>query len=190
MLRDRVKELKRVRACDLRPHPKNWRTHPDGQLTVLQALLDEIGFAGAVLCFKYRGNLTILDGHARQKLAGDDIVPVLITDLNANEAKKLLATFDAIASKAGTDQDRLDELCAGIRTDNEHLGEFLRELSDAYEPQLPTEDEDAGGGFGGSTEEQDIAVKEVVAECETENEQRELYEELTRRGFKCRLLNL
>ena len=26
-IRDRVKELRRVRAGDLKPHPKNWRTH-------------------------------------------------------------------------------------------------------------------------------------------------------------------
>jgi hypothetical protein len=27
-IRDRIKELRRVRAGDLRPHPKNWRKHP------------------------------------------------------------------------------------------------------------------------------------------------------------------
>ena len=30
-IRDRIKELRRVRAGDLRPHPKNWRTHPEEQ---------------------------------------------------------------------------------------------------------------------------------------------------------------
>ena len=28
-IRDRIKELRRVRAGELRPHPHNWRTHPD-----------------------------------------------------------------------------------------------------------------------------------------------------------------
>ena len=26
-IRDRIKELRRVRAGDLKPHPKNWRVH-------------------------------------------------------------------------------------------------------------------------------------------------------------------
>jgi hypothetical protein len=190
MLRDRIKQLKRVRACDLKPHPKNWRTHPDGQLSVLQALLDEVGFAGAVLAFPYRGKLTILDGHARQKLAGDEVIPVLVTDLNAAEAKKVLATFDAIATKAGTDQAKLDELCAGIVTDNEELADFLRGLSDAYDPQLPDDDAAGGGGFGLNTDEVDIETKQVVVECDSEQQQRELYEELTERGLTCKLLNL
>ena len=30
-IRDRIKELRRVRAGVLRPHPKNWRTHPAAQ---------------------------------------------------------------------------------------------------------------------------------------------------------------
>ncbi|CAN0373173.1 unnamed protein product, partial [Ectocarpus sp. 4 AP-2014] len=33
-IRDRVKELRRVRAGDLKPHPQNWRTHPRFQQDV------------------------------------------------------------------------------------------------------------------------------------------------------------
>ena len=46
---DRVKEYRKVRACDLVPHEKNWRTHPDFQSRALRDLLKEIGFAGAIL---------------------------------------------------------------------------------------------------------------------------------------------
>ena len=35
MARDRVIELRRVRAGDLRPDPRNWRRHPPGQRAVL-----------------------------------------------------------------------------------------------------------------------------------------------------------
>ena len=30
-IRDRIKELRRVKASELRPHPKNWRVHPAAQ---------------------------------------------------------------------------------------------------------------------------------------------------------------
>jgi len=35
-IRDRVKELRRVRAGDLRPNPKNWRTHSKAQADALR----------------------------------------------------------------------------------------------------------------------------------------------------------
>jgi hypothetical protein len=41
-IRDRIKELRRVRAADLVPNPKNWRRHPKAQSDALSALLAEI----------------------------------------------------------------------------------------------------------------------------------------------------
>ena len=43
--RDRIKELRRVRAGDLMSNPKNWRV----QRATLQGLLREIGYADAIL---------------------------------------------------------------------------------------------------------------------------------------------
>ena len=48
-IRDRIKELRRVRAGELRPHPKNWRTHPAAQQDALRGVLAEIGYADALL---------------------------------------------------------------------------------------------------------------------------------------------
>ncbi len=36
-VRDRIKDFRRVPASDLKPNPKNWRTHPEGQRNVLTA---------------------------------------------------------------------------------------------------------------------------------------------------------
>src|ERR1700736_3129931 len=47
LVRDRIKEFKRVRAADLVPNPKNWRRHPKAQSEALRGLLSEIGYAGA-----------------------------------------------------------------------------------------------------------------------------------------------
>jgi hypothetical protein len=44
-IRDRIKELRRVRAGDLKPHPKNWRVHSESQWNALRGLLAEIGYA-------------------------------------------------------------------------------------------------------------------------------------------------
>jgi hypothetical protein len=35
----RIKELRRVRASELRPHPQNWRNHGKAQREALRAVL-------------------------------------------------------------------------------------------------------------------------------------------------------
>ena len=47
LVRDRIKELRRVRARDLVRNPKNWRRHPKAQAEALKGLLTEIGCADA-----------------------------------------------------------------------------------------------------------------------------------------------
>ena len=42
-IRDRIKELRRVRAGNLVPNPRNWRTHPRAQQDALRGVLAEIG---------------------------------------------------------------------------------------------------------------------------------------------------
>jgi hypothetical protein len=39
-IRDRIKELRRVQARELLPHPKSWRKHPQAQVAALHGLLD------------------------------------------------------------------------------------------------------------------------------------------------------
>ena len=46
-IRDRVQELRRVRASELADNCKNWRVHPEHQRAALRGLLSDIGFAGA-----------------------------------------------------------------------------------------------------------------------------------------------
>ena len=38
-IRDRIKELRRVRAAELRPNPRNWRLHPPEQQDAAVAAL-------------------------------------------------------------------------------------------------------------------------------------------------------
>lgn len=110
-LRDRIVELKRVPASELVPHPENWRRHEPGQQQVLTAMLAEIGFAGVVLTRRMDdGRLQVIDGHLRQKVAGDEKVPVVVTDLDENEARKLLATYDPLGAMAETDTEALRTL--------------------------------------------------------------------------------
>jgi DNA modification methylase len=127
---DRVKEYRKVRACDLVPHPANWRTHPDIQASALRDLLKEIGFAGAVIARELNdGRLQIIDGHLRVETMGKREVGVLVTDLTAEEAEKLLLTYDPLGAMATADQSRLEALLASVRMDSQAVGAMLEKFA-------------------------------------------------------------
>ncbi|MGB8413807.1 MAG: ParB N-terminal domain-containing protein, partial [Candidatus Binatus sp.] len=127
---DRVKEYRKVRACDLVPHPANWRTHPDVQASALRDLLKEIGFAGAVIARELKdGRLQIIDGHLRVETMGKREVGVLVTDLTAEEAEKLLLTYDPLGAMATADQTRLEALLASVRLDSQAVGAMLEKFA-------------------------------------------------------------
>ncbi|HJU27891.1 MAG TPA: hypothetical protein VJ718_01895, partial [Candidatus Binataceae bacterium] len=71
-IRDRVRELRRVRARDLAPNPKNWRRHPKAQADALRGLLSEVGYADALLVRELAdGRLMLIDGHLRAETTPD-----------------------------------------------------------------------------------------------------------------------
>src|SRR6516164_5875597 len=114
-IRDRIKELRRVRARDLKPHPKNWRVHPESQRSALRGLLAEIGYADVLLTRELPdGRLQLIDGHLRREETPDAIVPVLVTDLSEEEAQKILLTPDPLAGMATADKDNLQSLLASL----------------------------------------------------------------------------
>ena len=81
IIRDRIKELRRVKASQLRPHPQNWRSHPPDQQDALRGVLAEIGYAGALLARELPdGSLELIDGHLRAETTPEMEVPVLIVD--------------------------------------------------------------------------------------------------------------
>lgn len=116
IVRDRVKELRRVRASDLVPNPRNWREHPDIQRRALESLLAEIGYADALLAREdeQSGKIMLIDGHLRAETTPDALVPVLILDVTPEEADKLLVTLDPLAAMAKTNEDRLAEILRDV----------------------------------------------------------------------------
>ena len=118
-LRNRIKELRYVKAGDLRDNTKNWRSHPDFQRSALEAVLAEVGIADALIAYERDGELTLIDGHLRKDLSDDVEWPVLVLDVNDAEADKLLATLDPLAGLAEGDTEMLDSLLAQVEADEE-----------------------------------------------------------------------
>ncbi len=129
-IRDRIKELRRVKASELAPNPKNWRTHPQEQQDALRGVLAEIGYADALLAREVKGGgLELIDGHLRAETTPDEIVPVLVLDLTAKEADKLLATLDPLAAMAEANEKALGKLLDEIETDSQAVQAMLDGLA-------------------------------------------------------------
>ena len=180
-IRDRIKELRRVPAAQLRPNPRNWRTHPTAQRDAIRGLLAEVGFAGAALARELPdGSLLLIDGHARaEEVSGDTPVPVLVLDVTAEEADKLLATYDPLGALAGVDDARLQSLLAEVTTESPAVRDMLDQLAglSATGPTAPGE------------ANQEVPERfQVLVECDTEQTQVALLDRLTREGLRCRAL--
>lgn len=130
-MRDRVVELRRVKASDLLPHPQNWRTHPSAQRNAMRAVLDEVGYAGALLARETPEGLMLIDGHLRSEVTPDETVPVLVLDVDEAETKKILATFDPISAMAEADKGKLDAVLRDIDTGSEALAKMLEDLAES-----------------------------------------------------------
>ena len=128
-IRDRIKELRRVPAQDLAPNPRNWRKHPEAQTKAMRAVLQEIGYAGALLVREVDGKLVLIDGHLRAEITPHEHVPVLVLDVNEAEADKLLATYDPLASLAEPDAEAFTALLKSIEFDLPDLKKFVHDLT-------------------------------------------------------------
>ena len=155
-IRNRVKSLRMVPASDLRPNPKNWRTHPKAQQDALRGVLAEVGLADACLARELPdGSLMLIDGHLRAETLGDGDVPVLVLDVNEAEADKLLATLDPLAAMADSDAAKLDELLRNVDTGSEALQQML--ASTASEAGLYQELSTSIGDDDGEQPDEDAA---------------------------------
>ena len=130
-IRDRIRELRRIRAKDLVVHPKNWRIHPKAQAAALRGLLAEIGYADALLARELPdGRLQLIDGHLRAETTPSAMVPVLILDVSEEEANKILLTLDPLASMAESDSERLQALLSNVRTDSRAVEQLFAHIAE------------------------------------------------------------
>lgn len=131
VIRDRIKEFRRVPASELVANPKNWRRHPQAQLDAIRGVLKEVGFAGAELARELPdGTLMLIDGHARASIMGDAPIPVLVLDVTEAEADKLLATFDPIGAMAEADAGVLDALLRDLETGDKAIANLLTSIAE------------------------------------------------------------
>jgi hypothetical protein len=128
--RDRIKELRRVKASELVANEKNWREHDRRQQDAMIELLSEVGYADALIAYEVAdGKLKLINGHMRAGLSPDSEVPVLVLDVTEEEADKLLATFDPVSSFAVTNKEKLKSLLDTLKINNHDMRHALSSMA-------------------------------------------------------------
>jgi hypothetical protein len=186
-LKNRIVAHRRVLAADLRPHPRNPRTHSPAQRAALNAILAEVGLARSVLAYvadadKPLGDaapLTLIDGHLRQEELRAAEVDVEILDVTDAEAEKLLLTLDPLAMLADYDRRALDELRERVRTESNDLAALwvsIAEQDAAVLDELRRRD-----GPGQELPQEFF----VLVRCADEKEQVALLKRFRKEGLQC-----
>lgn len=180
-IRDRIKELRRVKASELRPNPRNWRTHPQAQQDALRGLLAEVGYADALIARELEdGSLELIDGHLRADTTPDQEVPVLVLDVTAEEAAKILATLDPLAAMAEANEKALGELLAEVTMNSEAVQKMLNGLP-AQLSSDEAEDANCSEQLG------DLEYK-VIVNCRSEDHQTEVLQLLAKHDIDCKAM--
>ena len=126
--KDRILELRRVPAADLQADPRNFRRHPAVQRRALERMRERLGVVNAVIARETPDGLVLIDGHLRTDMAGAELVPVIVTDLSAEEAAEALATLDPIADMALADKAAVAVLLDEMETEDADLRAVLADL--------------------------------------------------------------
>jgi hypothetical protein len=148
-LRDRVVEFRRIASEELLDNEQNWRVHPYAQTAALSELLGEIGIVGALTAYRSErngGKLTLIDGHERRSHQAD--WPVLILDVNDEEADLLLLTLDPLRELAQTDGSQLQALLDQVQAGTPGLVDMLQSLEAEAQHSELDEGPKKGGGPG------------------------------------------
>ena len=174
-IKDRIVDFQRVPMHAIADNAGNWRLHPDAQNQALKGILGRIGITGALLAYyseRNDGVLTLIDGHLRKEIAQeiDDEFewPVLITDLNDEEADLILTTFDAVGEMAGINDEALEKLLESINFGDDKgvngLIESLKQdaeriMQQVEEDELDDDEDDENGESSGDEGPEGMELK-------------------------------
>lgn len=119
-----------IRAGDVLPADTNWKQHPPEQRAAMRAMLNELGIVDVQIARDTPDGPRLVDGHMRADIYDpDQEVPVIIVDLDDNEAAQALVTIDPLAGMAVTNAEPLSQLLASIQTRTQEAAEFLRNVA-------------------------------------------------------------
>ena len=178
-------QVEQLKVGDLIPYVNNSRTHSDEQVMQVASSIKEFGFTNPILIDDDSG---IIAGHGRlmaaKKLGLDEVPCIRLGHLSEAQRKAYVIADNKLALNSGWDNDLLKiELMQldSIDFDLNLTGFDLSELANIFDPV---------------TEE--IELKEqaysetfnIIIECDDEQNQESIYNELQEKGYKCQVQSL
>ena len=170
---------------DLIPYVNNSRTHSEQQITQVASSIKEFGFTNPILL---DGESGIIAGHGRllaaKKLGMEQVPTIELSHLSDVQKKAYVIADNKLALNAGWDV--------------EILAIELQDLSDlGFDLELTGFSDSEIKALNGDEEEIDEDFKEPVdenrnllmVECQGERELEQLFEEMKKRGFECKILS-
>ena len=103
----------------------------------MRGILEDIGFADAMIARETPDGLELIDGHLRQEVMGDQVVPVLIVDVTEEEADKMLLTLDPLAMMAHADTDQLLQLLRDTQFADKAVNDMLEAVANGERDVMP-----------------------------------------------------
>lgn len=180
----KIKNIVEKNIEDLIPYVRNARIHTSEQVTRIAASIKEFGFINPVLIDKNNG---IIAGHGRveaaKKLNMETVPCIFVEHLTETQKKAYILADNKLALDSGWDKEMLKIELEELSESNFDI-DFLNfdiDLNKDAELEI----------IENTTPEKEIAYKEqygVIVMCKDEQEQEKIYDELSERGYDCKVV--
>ena len=178
-------KIQYVKIDELKPYENNSRTHDNQQIEQIINSIKEFGFTNPILIDEKN---MIIAGHGRymaaQKLLLEEVPTIVLKNLTDKQKQAYIIADNKLALNAGWDYELLKKEIMSFSDDidlkllgfdDQELANIIDEL-ESIPPLL---------------EEQVYKeIYNIVVDCEDENHQERVYNELLEKGYKCRVQSL
>lgn len=176
----KIADMQEVSLDLLKPYERNAKIHGEEQIEKLMDSIREFGFLSP--CLVERDTFNLIAGHGRVEAAkrlGMKTVPcVFVEDITEAQRKAYILADNRLSELGEWDMDMVNvEL-----SDLDEMGFDVSLTGFDFENE-----------YEEPTERESIGFKEtlsVVVSCDTEEDAEVIYNELTERGYKCRISTL
>lgn len=180
----KIKNIVEKNIEDLIPYVRNARIHTSEQVTRIAASIKEFGFINPVLIDKNNG---IIAGHGRVEAAKNlnmETVPcIFVEHLTEIQKRAYILADNKLALDSGWDEEMLKIELEELSESNFDIDFLNFDIDLNKDAELEISEN--------TTPEKEIEYKEqygVIVMCKDEQEQEKIYDELSERGYDCKVV--
>lgn len=180
----KIKNIVEKNIEDLIPYVRNARIHTSEQVTRIAASIKEFGFINPVLIDKNNG---IIAGHGRveaaKKLNMETVPCIFVEHLTEIQKRAYILADNKLALDSGWDEEMLKIELEELSESNFDIDFLNFDIDLNKDAELEISEN--------TTPEKEIAYKEqygVIVMCKDEQEQEKIYDELSERGYDCKVV--